>query len=127
MLSFCVSRLSRLRSWIPSDPDLTLLVKTSVYVSNRYRNFIIEYGTLADLYQICDSPVSGGSTRAAAGTLVIMTSGSPSAVERARPVLDALTQKPEGNLQVVGDTCGAASDFKMINQVLCTAQITMAG
>lgn len=56
-----------------------------------------------------------------------MTSGSPDAVQRARPVLDALTQKPEGNLQVVGDTCGAASDFKMINQVLCTAQITMAG
>lgn len=77
--------------------------------------------------QICDCPVSGGSTRAAAGTLVVMTSGSPSAVDRARPVLSALTQKPEGNLQVVGDTCGAASDFKMINQVLCTAQITMAG
>jgi 3-hydroxyisobutyrate dehydrogenase-like beta-hydroxyacid dehydrogenase len=56
-----------------------------------------------------------------------MTSGSPDAVERARPVLDALTQKPEGRLQVVGDICGAASDFKLINQVLCTAQITMAG
>jgi 3-hydroxyisobutyrate dehydrogenase-like beta-hydroxyacid dehydrogenase len=56
-----------------------------------------------------------------------MTSGSPDAVERARPVLDALTQKPEGKLQVVGDVCGAASDFKLINQVLCTAQITMAG
>jgi 3-hydroxyisobutyrate dehydrogenase-like beta-hydroxyacid dehydrogenase len=56
-----------------------------------------------------------------------MTSGSPDAVERARPVLDALTQKPEGKLQVVGDICGAASDFKLINQVLCTAQITMAG
>lgn len=76
--------------------------------------------------QIVDSPVSGGSTRAAAGTLAIMVSGSPSAVETARPVIAALTQAPEGQMSVVGDKVGAASDFKCINQVLCAIQIGMA-
>ena len=56
-----------------------------------------------------------------------MSSGSASAVTRARPVLEALTQKPEGALSVVGDNAGLASDFKMINQVLCAIQICVTG
>lgn len=80
-----------------------------------------------DLTKICDSPVSGGSVRAAAGTLVIMASGAPTTVANARPVLDALTRLPEGKLRVVGDIPGIASDFKLINQVVCATQITLTG
>ena len=77
--------------------------------------------------QLIDSPVSGGSGRAAKGTLAVMVSGSPKAVETARPVLSLLTQKPEGNLAVVGDRTGVASDFKLINQVYCAVQLCVMG
>ncbi|WWD22500.1 hypothetical protein CI109_106993 [Kwoniella shandongensis] len=76
---------------------------------------------------LCDSPVSGGSTRAATGELAIMTSGTSSSVATARPVFDALTQAPVGALTVVGDKVGLASDFKLINQVFCAVQIASQG
>ncbi|WWC85796.1 uncharacterized protein L201_000663 [Kwoniella dendrophila CBS 6074] len=72
---------------------------------------------------LCDCPVSGGSTRAASGELVIMTSGTQSSIERAKPVLEALTKPPIGGLSIVGNKCGIASDFKLINQVFCAIQI----
>ncbi|KAK8845549.1 hypothetical protein IAR55_006264 [Kwoniella newhampshirensis] len=72
---------------------------------------------------LCDSPVSGGSTRAASGELAIMTSGTPSSISTAGPVFDALTRQPVGALTVVGDKVGLASDFKLINQVFCAVQI----
>jgi 3-hydroxyisobutyrate dehydrogenase-like beta-hydroxyacid dehydrogenase len=75
---------------------------------------------------VCDSPVSGGSTRAAQGQLTVMTSGTAKAIETARPVLDALTRQPDGKLSVVGSAVGAASDFKLINQVFCAVQIALA-
>lgn len=75
---------------------------------------------------LCDSPVSGGSTRALAGTLTVMTSGTAKSIKDASPVLDALTRKPEGNHSIVGDTCGDASSFKLINQVFCAIQIASA-
>ncbi|ORY34220.1 NAD binding domain of 6-phosphogluconate dehydrogenase-domain-containing protein [Naematelia encephala] len=72
---------------------------------------------------LCDSPVSGGSTRAAQGTLSIMVSGRSQAISRARPLLDAVTCQPEGKLAVVGEDVGTASNFKLINQVFCAIQI----
>jgi 3-hydroxyisobutyrate dehydrogenase-like beta-hydroxyacid dehydrogenase len=74
---------------------------------------------------LCDSPVSGGSTRAAAGSLAVMTSGTSESIQAASPVLEALTRQPGGH-SIVGDTCGDASSFKLINQVFCAVQIAMA-
>ncbi|WVF66042.1 hypothetical protein IAT40_000780 [Kwoniella sp. CBS 6097] len=76
---------------------------------------------------LCDCPVSGGSTRAATGELAIMASGTPSSVSRANTVLSALTKPPVGALSIVGDKVGAASDFKLINQVFCAVQIAAQG
>jgi 3-hydroxyisobutyrate dehydrogenase-like beta-hydroxyacid dehydrogenase len=78
-------------------------------------------------FQLVDSPVSGGSTRAAAGTLAIMTAGTPTAIETATPMIRSLTQAPEGAMSVVGDKVGMASDFKLINQVYCAIQICVTG
>jgi 3-hydroxyisobutyrate dehydrogenase-like beta-hydroxyacid dehydrogenase len=77
--------------------------------------------------KLCDSPVSGGSTRAALGTLTIMVSGTSLAISTAQPVLDALTRQPEGQLTLVGEAVGVASDFKLINQVFCAIQICVTG
>ncbi len=56
-----------------------------------------------------------------------MVSGTSAAISTARPVLEALTRDPEGKLSVVGDVVGAASDFKLINQVFCAIQICVTG
>ncbi|KAL7418744.1 hypothetical protein Q5752_006427 [Cryptotrichosporon argae] len=74
-----------------------------------------------------DAPVSGGFVRAAEGQLSVMVAGTTESIERARPVLEALTRAPNGKLTVVGDKAGAASDFKLINQVLCAIHIAVSG
>ena len=56
-----------------------------------------------------------------------MTSGGAAAVKTASPVLAALTRLPDGKLSVVAETVGAASDFKLINQVFCAIQICVTG
>jgi 3-hydroxyisobutyrate dehydrogenase-like beta-hydroxyacid dehydrogenase len=74
---------------------------------------------------LVDAPVSGGFIRAAEGQLSVMVSGTSSSISTARPVLESLTRKPIGNLAVVGDKVGQASDFKLINQVLCGIHIAV--
>lgn len=75
--------------------------------------------------QLVDAPVSGGFIRAAEGQLSVMVSGTSDSISTARPVLEALTRKPAGNLAIVGDKVGQASDFKLINQVLCGIHIAV--
>ena len=41
---------------------------------------------------LVDAPVSGGAVRAGAGDLLIMVGGTASAVERVRPLLDAMAR-----------------------------------
>lgn len=56
-----------------------------------------------------------------------MVSGTESAIEVARPVLAALTNPPAGSLAIVGSDVGSASNFKLINQVLCAIHIAVSG
>lgn len=76
---------------------------------------------------LVDAPVSGGFIRAAEGQLSVMVSGTSEAINTARPVLEGLTRQPNGNLAIVGDAVGHASDFKLINQVLCAIHIALTG
>ena len=50
-------------------------------------------GSLQNKPQLIDAPVSGGTIRAANGDLTIMASGEPAAVEKARGVLQAMTEQ----------------------------------
>lgn len=61
-----------------------------------------------------DAPVSGGPVRAGKGDLLIMVGAEDEALERARPVLEALasTLVPLGGV-------GAGQDMKTVNQLLC--------
>lgn len=61
-----------------------------------------------------DSPISGGSLRAANGTLSIMASGSEEAFSAARPVMDAISE----TVFELGDKAGAGSAMKAVNQLL---------
>ena len=75
-----------------------------------------------DIYFV-DSPVSGGVTRAAAGTLTLMASGSKAALVKADWLLKDMSAP--NKLFIVGDI-GAGSNMKMAHQVLAGIQILAA-
>lgn len=71
---------------------------------------------------LVDSPVSGGTVRAAEGNLTILASGSEEALNQANPFLTDLSEK----LYIIPGGIGAASNVKMINQLLAGIHIAAA-
>jgi 3-hydroxyisobutyrate dehydrogenase-like beta-hydroxyacid dehydrogenase len=70
-----------------------------------------------------DAPISGGSMKAANGQLSIMASGKPDAFSAAEAVLDATAE----TVFRLGDSAGAGSAMKAVNQLLAGVHIaTMA-
>jgi 3-hydroxyisobutyrate dehydrogenase len=69
-----------------------------------------------------DAPMSGGSQRAAEGSLTMLASGSKAAFATARPALEAMT----GKLYELGDKPGQGAAFKMVNQLLAGVHIAAA-
>ncbi len=73
-------------------------------------------------FLMVDSPVSGGSAGARAGTMTVMGSGSEAAFAKARPALDAISTK----VWRLGDEIGVGSTVKMVNQLLAGVHIATA-
>ena len=63
---------------------------------------------------VVDCPISGGPSGAAAGTLSVMVSGDPAAVERVRPLISLWGP----TVTVAGDAPGAAQLLKLTNNIL---------
>jgi len=72
--------------------------------------------------EVVDAPVSGGVARAATGELLMMVGGSTQAVEKVRPLLDAMAS----NAPVVGPAAGDGQKVKLVNQLLCGVHIAAA-
>lgn len=68
-----------------------------------------------------DAPISGGATKAAEGKLSIMASGKPEAFDAAKPLLDATAE----TVFKLGDSSGAGSAMKAVNQMLAGSHIAM--
>jgi len=66
-----------------------------------------------------DAPISGGSIKAASGDLSVMASGTADAFEAARAVLDATA----ATVFELGDSAGAGSAMKAVNQLLAGVHI----
>lgn len=80
-------------------------------------------GRLADAGMlVIDAPVSGGTARAQTGELTVMASGSAAAFDRAEPLLAAIATR----VFRLGETPGAGSKVKMINQLLAGVHIAAA-
>ncbi|MGJ8605777.1 MAG: L-threonate dehydrogenase [Marivita sp.] len=70
-----------------------------------------------------DAPISGGSVKAANGQLSIMAAGTPDAFAALRPVLGSISE----TVFELGDSAGAGSAMKAVNQLLAGVHIaTMA-
>jgi 3-hydroxyisobutyrate dehydrogenase-like beta-hydroxyacid dehydrogenase len=63
---------------------------------------------------IVDCPISGGPAGARAGTLSVMVSGEPAAIEKVRPLISLWGQ----TLTIAGDKPGAAQVLKLTNNIL---------
>jgi 3-hydroxyisobutyrate dehydrogenase-like beta-hydroxyacid dehydrogenase len=73
-------------------------------------------------FLMLDSPVSGGSAGASAGTMTVMASGSDAAFAKAGPVLEAISTK----VWRLGNEVGVGSTVKMVNQLLAGVHIATA-
>ncbi len=69
-----------------------------------------------------DAPISGGAAKAANGEMTMMSAGSPAAYAIAEPLLNAMAAK----VYRLGDTAGAGSKVKIINQLLAGVHIAAA-
>jgi 3-hydroxyisobutyrate dehydrogenase-like beta-hydroxyacid dehydrogenase len=68
---------------------------------------------------LVDSPISGGPSRAHAGTLSVMASGGDAAIERCKPVLEAISAK----WFRISDRPGDGSRMKVVNNMLAAANL----
>jgi 3-hydroxyisobutyrate dehydrogenase-like beta-hydroxyacid dehydrogenase len=71
---------------------------------------------------LLDAPVSGGPAKAAAGTMTMMVSGDPNALDRVRGVLDRIA----GHVFELGSQAGDASTCKIVNNLLAGANLAAA-
>lgn len=69
-----------------------------------------------------DAPISGGAAKAATGQMTMMTAGKPEAYAIADPLLSAMAAK----VYKLGDSAGAGSKVKIINQLLAGVHIAAA-
>lgn len=72
--------------------------------------------------ELVDAPVSGGTSRAALGTLVILASGPEKSLDAAKPVLDAMADP----LHMIPGGLGAGTKVKMVHQALAGIHMIMA-
>jgi len=70
-----------------------------------------------------DAPVSGGVKAATAGTMTVMASGPETALAKAKPLLDAFSQR----VWNLGQEAGAGSTVKMVNQLLAGVHLAAMG
>ena len=70
---------------------------------------------------LIDAPVSGGVAGAEKGTLAVMVSGDPNAVETLRPVLSVL-----GKVFVCGDKPGMGQTLKLANNIIAVAALAIS-
>jgi 3-hydroxyisobutyrate dehydrogenase len=71
---------------------------------------------------LIDAPVSGGVIGAKAGSLTIMTGGSPTALAAVRPVLEVLGSK----VVHAGDIPGAGHAIKALNNLMSAAHLLVS-
>jgi 3-hydroxyisobutyrate dehydrogenase len=72
--------------------------------------------------ELVDAPVSGGTIRAAAGTLTILASGPEKSLSAGKPILEAMAG---GKLYIIPGGLGAGTKVKMVHQVLAGIHIAM--
>jgi 2-hydroxy-3-oxopropionate reductase len=82
----------------------------------------IEQAMAARGVTVVDCPISGGPAGARAGTLSVMVSGDPAAIEMVRPLISLWGS----TLTIAGDKPGAAQVLKLTNNILFAVSLAAA-
>src|SRR5437763_11309986 len=82
----------------------------------------IEQAMAARGVTVVDCPISGGPAGARAGTLSVMVSGDPAAIERVRPLISLWGS----TVTIAGDKPGAAQVLKLTNNILFAVSLAAA-
>jgi putative dehydrogenase len=84
-------------------------------------------------YRIVDAPISGGVVRAELGSLIVMAAGPPADIDRARPVLQSMSDyvppgetSAPGAYYVCGDKCGEGMMVKICHQLIAGSNLASA-
>ncbi|WP_029918378.1 L-threonate dehydrogenase [Pelobacter seleniigenes] len=115
--------------------DAVLFGADSISTTMAAGGLVIQCATVAPSYarslgkrlaekqlELLDAPISGGSVKARQGKLSVMASGAPKNFARAAAVLEAVAEK----VYRLGDTPGAGSSVKLVNQHLAGVHIAAA-
>ncbi|MEM7523285.1 MAG: L-threonate dehydrogenase [Pseudomonadota bacterium] len=97
-----------------------VILSCATMAPDRAKDFAARAAALDLLY--VDSPVSGGTLRAASGDLSFLASGPAAAFDVAAPALDAMGRE----VFRLGEEIGQGSAMKAINQVLVGVHIAAA-
>jgi 3-hydroxyisobutyrate dehydrogenase-like beta-hydroxyacid dehydrogenase len=120
--SFCPNEQSTFLTSTALPINATLIICSTVPAA--YLKFVqssLQKLGRSDIHLI-DSPVSGGTVKAADGRLTIMASGDDAALQQSQEVLSLLSEK----LYIIPGGVGSASNVKMINQLLAGIHIAAA-
>jgi L-threonate 2-dehydrogenase len=98
----------------------SVFVMCSTVAPERSIEFERRLAAIGVLY--LDAPISGGSAKAAAGEMTMMTAGTPAAYAACSGVLEAIAAR----VYRLGDRAGAGSKVKIINQLLAGVHIAAA-
>jgi len=122
---------------LPDSPDVELVYagERGIFAGVKPGTLLVDMSSISPIVarklaqqaqkqgcEMLDAPVSGGETGAIGATLSIMIGGTPSAVERAMPVFQALGK----NIVHVGDA-GAGQVTKAANQMVVGTTIAIVG
>ncbi len=118
---------------LPDSPDVTAVARAAdgIFAGARAGAVVIDMSTISP--QVTrelsaeaasrglawlDAPVSGGEKGAIEGTLTIMVGGESAALDRCRPVLEAMGQR----ITYFGPS-GHGQSAKLCNQILCAVNL----
>ncbi|HEX5280051.1 MAG TPA: NAD(P)-dependent oxidoreductase [Micropepsaceae bacterium] len=89
--------------------------------TGRPTTLVIAEALVQNQIAVVDAPVSGGVAGATKGTLAVMASGNPAALERVRPLLANF-----GRVFVIGERPGMAQVMKLANNLLSATSLAAA-
>jgi 3-hydroxyisobutyrate dehydrogenase len=108
--------------WIGTDGALAAVSKGAVLIESSTASpaWVVELAGLAAKHgaDFLDAPVTGSKMQAEAGQLSFLVGGSEATLEKARPVLQAMSKE----IVHLGPV-GSGAKLKLINNFLCAVQI----
>jgi 3-hydroxyisobutyrate dehydrogenase len=106
---------------LPQNATVILCSTVSPTYVPEVRNLLDNEFNRPDV-QLLDCPVSGGTVRAADGTLTILASGPDSTLSQSKELLNTMA----ANLYIIPGGLGSGTKVKMVNQTLAGIHIAAA-